>query len=141
MRLNIDQRDGNVAAMRIIGHGVDLVDNERIERIWKQHPDRFLSRILTAAERAYCGRMKNPIPNIAGRFAAKEAILKVIGTGWRGGIAWTDIEILNDPSGRPHVSLAGHTQKIAHRLGISQIMLSITHTDTQAVASAIGISD
>ena len=127
--------------MRIIGHGVDLVDNERIERIWKQHPDRFLARILTAAERSYCGRMKNPIPNIAGRFAAKEAILKVIGTGWRGGIAWTDIEILNDPSGRPHVSLAGHTQEIAHRLGISQIMLSITHTDKQAVASAIGISD
>ena len=127
--------------MTIIGHGVDLVDNERIERIWKQHPDRFLTRILTSAERAYCERMKNPIPNIAGRFAAKEAILKVIGTGWRGGIAWTDIEILNDPAGRPHVSLTGHTREIAQRLGISQIMLSITHTDRQAVASAIGLSD
>jgi len=127
--------------MNVLGHGVDLVDNERIERICRQHPDRFLDRILTLAERAYCERRKNPIPHIAGRFAAKEAILKVLGTGWRGQIAWRDIEISNDPSGRPHVSLAGHTQEIARRLGISRILLSITHTDGQAMASAIGVSD
>ncbi len=126
--------------MSVVGHGIDLVENARIERICQEHPDRFLGRILTPAERDYCLRHRNAIPNIAGRFAAKEAILKILGTGWRGGIAWTDIEILNDPAGQPHVTLSGHTQEIASRLGIARIVLSITHTDGHAAASAIGLS-
>ncbi|MCG8406263.1 MAG: holo-ACP synthase [Phycisphaerales bacterium] len=126
--------------MSIIGHGIDLVENERIERVWKQHPERFLSRILTDVERQYCERHKNPVPRIAGRFAAKEAILKVIGTGWRGQIAWTDIEITNDDAGQPHVALTGHTEEVASRLGIANILLTITHTDHYAAASAIGVS-
>lgn len=127
--------------MILIGHGIDLVDNARIDRACKQHPERFLARILTKAERAYCQKMKNPIPHIAGRFAAKEAILKVIGTGWRGRIAWTDIEITNDASGRPEVALCGHTREVADRLGISRILVSITHTDRFAAASAVGVGE
>lgn len=127
--------------MSVIGHGIDLIETIRIEKVWRDHPDRFLDRILTPAERAYCERHKNPVPRIAGRFAAKEAILKVIGTGWRGEIAWTDIEILNDDNGQPHVTLTGHTLAVAERLGIARIMLSITHTENYAAASAIGVSE
>ena len=127
--------------MNVIGHGIDLIENERIEHVWKQHPDRFLSRILTPFEREYCERHKNPVPHIAGRFAAKEAILKMIGTGWRGEIAWTDIEIKNDKNGQPHVTLSGHTLEVAERLGITRVMLSITHTQNYASASALGVSD
>ena len=127
--------------MGIIGHGIDLVENERIERICKQHPERFLARILTPVERQYCERMKNPVPHIAGRFAAKEAILKVIGTGWRGRIAWTDIEITNDAAGQPHVSLSGHTRQVADKLGINRVLISITHTERYASASAIGVGE
>ena len=127
--------------MRIIAQGLDLIDLERIEKVWREHPDRFLERILTAAERRYCDRKKFPLPHIAGRFAAKEAILKVLGTGWRGQIAWTDIEILNDDAGQPHVTLSGYTGDLAAKLGITRILISITHTAQFAAASAIGVGD
>lgn len=127
--------------MNIIGHGIDLVETARIAQVWERHPERFLSRILTPAERAYCERHANPLPNIAGRWAAKEAILKVIGTGWRGEIAWTDIEILNNRAGAPVVTLSGHTKKLADDLRITKILLSITHTERYASASAIGVAE
>ena len=81
------------------------------------------------------------MPSLAGRFAAKEAILKVLGTGWRGQIAWRDMEILNDPNGQPHVVLSGESQRIAAQLGITRILISITHTEHYAAASAIGVSE
>jgi len=127
--------------MKIIALGIDLIECSRIEHTWRQHPERFLARILTPAERAYCEGKKNPVPHIAGRFAAKEAILKVMGTGWRGQIAWTDIEVTNDSAGQPYVVLSGHTREVAHGLGITQIHLSITHTQNYAAASAIGIAE
>jgi holo-[acyl-carrier protein] synthase len=127
--------------MKIIAHGIDIIECERVEHVWRQHPERFLARILTPAERVYCTRRKDPLPHIAGRFAAKEAVLKVLGTGWRGQIAWTDVEVLNDSAGQPHVSLAGHSLEVARRLGIDRILLSITHTAQYAAASAIGVSD
>ncbi|MFQ5411649.1 MAG: holo-ACP synthase [Phycisphaerae bacterium] len=126
--------------MTIIAHGIDLVETERIRHVWRQHPERFLGRILTPVERAYCERRKNPVPHIAGRWAAKEAILKLIGTGWRGTIAWTDMEITNDTAGQPHARLSGRTREIAERLGIARVLLSITHTEHYAAASAIGVS-
>jgi len=137
------RRSGSISVpgMGIIGHGIDLVENERIESVWKGHPDQFLGRILTATERQYCETKKNPVPHIAGRFAAKEAILKMIGTGWRGQISWSDIEISNDSAGQPHVVLSGHTREVADRLGIRRVLLSITHTQNYAAASAIGVSD
>ncbi len=127
--------------MKIIAQGIDLIECGRIQRAWRQHADRFLNRILTPRERAYCERMKNPVPNIAGRFAAKEAVMKVLGTGWRGQISWADIEITNDSAGQPHVQLSGHCRQVARDRGISQILISITHTQDHAVASAIGVGD
>jgi len=127
--------------MSIVAHGIDLIECERIARIWQEHADRFLDRILTPAERAYCQRHSNPVPRIAGRFAAKEAILKVLGTGWRGQIAWTDIEILNDSAGQPHVTLSGHCLEVARKLRIGRVLLSISHTENYAAASAIGVAE
>jgi len=126
--------------MVTLGHGIDLIECSRIEKIWRAHPEQFLTRILTPAERAYCERHRHPIPRIAGRFAAKEAILKVLGTGWRGAISWTDMEIRNDEAGRPSVVLSGECARLAKSLGIRSIQISITHTENYAAASAIGLS-
>jgi holo-[acyl-carrier protein] synthase len=124
--------------MAIIGHGIDLVEVERIARMLRDHGRHFLDRCFTPGEQAYCLAHKRADENIAGRFAAKEAILKVIGTGWRGQIAWTDMEILNDPAGKPVVRLSGETARIAAELGIARWHLSITHTANHAMVSAIG---
>ena len=125
--------------MQIIAHGIDLVDFPRIEQMVERHGDRFVNRIFTAAEQAYARGHKNTIEKYAGRFAAKEAILKVLGTGWRGSIAWRDMEITNDPRGQPLVALSGACEQIARRLGIVQVLVSITHTRALAVATAIGL--
>lgn len=127
--------------MRIVGHGIDLVECARIEQVWRAHPERFLSRILTEAERRYCTTMKDPVPRVAGRWAAKEAVLKALGTGWRGPIAWTDIEIGNDGLGQPMVRLSGACAEIAARRGITRWLVSITHTRGHAAASAIGMGE
>lgn len=126
--------------MRIIGHGIDLVVCARIERIISEHGDHFVSRIYTPAERDYCMNCKTPIPRFAGRFAAKEAVLKVLGTGWVGGIAWTDIETLPDKLGKPHVALHNKTADIAAAGGIERILISISHAGEYATASAIGVA-
>jgi len=127
--------------MEIISHGIDLVDFPRIEEMIKQHGGRFLNKVFTAAEQAYAEANKNETEKLAGRFAAKEAILKLLGTGWRGKIAWTDIEIVNNPSGQPEVNLSGEVKKIADKLGIKHISISITHTANFAIASAVTIAE
>jgi holo-[acyl-carrier protein] synthase len=124
--------------MPIIGHGIDLVEVARIERMRADHGRHFLDRCFTPAEQAYCLDHKRPGPHLAGRFAAKEAVLKVLGTGWRGEIAWTDMEILNNPAGKPELTLTGECSRVAAALGISRWQISITHTETHAMASAIG---
>lgn len=125
--------------MRIIGHGIDIVECERIEKIRADHGQRFLTRIFTAAELDYCLDCKTPGVRLSGRFAAKEAIMKMLGTGWRGGIAWTDIEILPDGMGKPHVRLSGCCAAEADKLGMSEVLISISHTGRYATASAIGV--
>ncbi len=127
--------------MSIVGHGIDLVECARIARVHAHHGERFLKRVLTAAEQRRSTAYKDPIPFIAGRWAAKEAILKMIGTGWRGKIAWTDMEILPDDLGQPIATLTGETARIATRKGIRRVLISITHTETTAAASAIGVSE
>ena len=122
----------------ILAHGIDLVHCPRIARVWQAHGDRFLARVYTPAERAYCLDCKDPLPRLAGRFAAKEAVLKMFGTGWRGGLEFTDIETLPDPLGKPLVTLCGGCAKMAQTLGISQVLLSISHAGEYAFASAIG---
>jgi len=126
--------------MKIVAHGIDLVDCPRIEQMVQRHGERFVTRVFTAAERAYAGANKNEIEKLAGRFAAKEAILKLLGTGWRGKIAWTDIEIINNAAGQPQVSLSGEVRKIADSLGIEHISVSITHTANFAIASAVALA-
>jgi len=124
----------------IIAHGIDLVDFPRIEDMITRHEERFLDRIFTKTEQAYADSKKNRVEKYAGRFAAKEAVLKLIGTGWRGKIAWTDIEIVNTSSGQPQVNLDGEVKRVAEKLGITQISISITHTANFAIASAVALS-
>ena len=126
--------------MPVLGHGIDIVETARIRRSVGEHGRRFLDRVYTPAEQAYCARNhKRYFEHLSGRFAAKEAVLKVLGTGWRGGIAWTDIEILPEPSGQPRVTLTGECLRIATSLGISRWHISISHIETHATASAIGL--
>lgn len=125
--------------MRIVAHGVDLAHCPRIQRIWNDHGERFLRRVYTQKEQAYCLDCKDPVVRLAGRFAAKEAVMKVLGTGWRGGVEWTDIETLPDPLGKPLVTLSGRTAELARTLGVSHVLLSISHSGEYALASAIGV--
>ena len=125
--------------MSVLGHGIDLVECERVANVFDRHGERFLARVLTLPERELAARPRDPIQFISGRWAAKEAILKMTGTGWRGQIKWTDIEILPGGLGQPEVSLTGETARIAADKGIVRVMLSITHTKQYAAASAIGV--
>lgn len=127
--------------MEMIAHGIDLVDFPRIQELIDRHAERFLDRIFTPAEQEYAGRHRNPVEKYAGRFAAKEAVLKLIGTGWRGKIAWTDIEVANNAAGRPEVTLSGEVKRIADRMRVRQISISITHTANFAIASAVALTD
>ncbi len=127
--------------MEIVAHGIDLVDCPRIEEMISRHGERFVKRVFTAAEQAYAEANKNKTEKLAGRFAAKEAVLKLIGTGWRGKIAWTDIEIVNNTAGVPEVTLSGEVEKIAGQLGIKHISVSITHTANFAIASAVAMAE
>jgi holo-[acyl-carrier protein] synthase len=126
--------------MPILGHGIDIVETARIRKLVDEHGERFLERVYTPLEQEYCARnTKRYFEHLAGRFAAKEAVLKVLGTGWRGGIAWTDIEIRPEPSGQPKVYLSGESLRIATELGITRWHVSISHIETHATASAIGL--
>ncbi len=127
--------------MEIVAHGIDLVDCPRIEKMVQDHSERFIQRVFTASEQAYAEANKNRIEKFAGRFAAKEAILKLMGTGWKGKIAWTDIEVVNNKAGRPVVNLFGEVKKIAERLRIKHISVSITHTANFAIASAVALAE
>jgi holo-[acyl-carrier protein] synthase len=126
--------------MSILGHGIDIVETARIRKLVEEHREHFLDRVFTKDEQDYCAANgKRYFEHLAGRFAAKEAVLKVLGTGWRGGIAWTDIEIIKHPSGQPTISLTGECARIARDSGISRWHVSISHIETHATASAIGL--
>jgi holo-[acyl-carrier protein] synthase len=127
--------------MKIIAHGIDLVDFDRIRKLLDSHGPSALQRVFTAQEQADSNKLRDPIERLAGRFAAKEAVMKLIGTGWRDGVAWTDIEVINDPLGQPLVRITGAVKKIADRKGIEQITLSITHTANFAIASAVALAE
>ena len=118
-----------------------MVDCHRFKDAVTRHGDRFLKRLFTPLELDYCTGRKREFEHLAGRFAAKEAVLKVFGTGWKNGINWTDIEINNLPSGQPKVKLTGKCTEIADQLGITEILISISHIETHAIASAIGTGE
>jgi len=126
--------------MPIVGHGIDIVETDRIRKLCENHEQRFLDRVFTPDEQAYAARNpKRKYEHLAGRFAAKEAVMKVIRRGWQGGVAWTDIEIRKEPSGQPTVHLTGDCLEFAKKLGIERWHVSISHIETHATASAIGL--
>jgi holo-[acyl-carrier protein] synthase len=127
--------------MKKILHGIDLVDCPRIEQMLQRHDRHFLDRVFTPTEQQQANEIKNRVERLCGRFAAKEAVLKLLGTGWRGKIAWTDIEIINNPLGRPQVTLSGEVKKIASKLGVGEISLSISHTANFVMASATALTE
>jgi holo-[acyl-carrier protein] synthase len=121
----------------IIGLGVDITEVPRIKATIERRGELFLRRVFTPGEIEYCERFKNKFERYAGRFAAKEAAMKALGTGWRGGVRWVDLEVVREQSGRPTMALAGEASKIATRLGEKHISLSITHTESEALAQVI----
>lgn len=123
----------------IAGIGTDIIEVVRIGQMIERHGELFLERVFTAAEIRYCQGRKHAMEHYAGRWAAKEAILKCLGTGWSKGISWTDLEVVNDLGGAPRVVLAGAAADIAHGLGIREIMISISHCRAYAVAYAIAL--
>jgi holo-[acyl-carrier protein] synthase len=121
----------------IVGLGIDLAEVDRIRTAIERHGRRFIDRIYTTAEISYVERGGNRYERYAARFAAKEAGMKAIGTGWRRGVRWQDFEVLNLPSGRPTLQLHGVAAQIAASLGVRNIALSITHTAKQGMAIVI----
>lgn len=121
----------------IVGIGVDLEEIERIVSVIEAHGDRFLRRVYTPAELAYVADKANRFERYAARFAAKEAAMKALGTGWACGVRWRDIEIENDSDGRPHLKLHGRAAQIADRLGCRRTWVSMSHSRTSVVAQVI----
>ena len=121
----------------IVGTGVDIAETGRIAQSLEQFGERFLKRICTPAEVAYCEKFKNKYERYAGRFAAKEAAMKALGTGWSRGVRWVDVEVVRARGGRPILELKGEARKVADRLGVKNIALSMTHTVEQAIAQVI----
>ena len=121
----------------ILGTGVDLAEVPRIRAAIERHGSRFIERIYTSLEITYVDRKANRFERYAARFAAKEAGMKAIGTGWKRGVAWRDFEVANLPSGRPTLRLYGVASQVARQLGVRHISLSLTHTAELAMAHVI----
>jgi holo-[acyl-carrier protein] synthase len=121
----------------IIGMGIDVEEVERVRGAMERQGERFLKRIFTEKERVYCEQFKDKYERYAGRFAVKEAAMKALGTGWSRGVRWVDIEVLRLRGGRPTLELKGEARKIADKLGVKNIAISITHTSKQAMAQVI----
>lgn len=127
--------------MEILGHGIDIVDLRKF-RILIDDPEKdFVRNCFTKIEQADAGESHKQIERLAGRFATKEAVLKALGIGWGNGISWTDVETQNLPSGAPRIILYGRVVVIAEELGIARWLVSTSHSETSAVASAIAIGD
>ena len=127
--------------MKIFGIGTDITECERIRKMLEKHGDYFYDRVYTDWENEYCRARKQSIESYTGRWCAKEAILKAIGTGWVRGIAWRDMEIKNAPSGAPYLCIGGGVLAKVLAEGISDIQVTISHCGTHATATAIAIID
>lgn len=121
----------------IVGMGIDIAEVPRIRAVIETQKERFLRRVYTLDEVAYCEQFKNKYERYAGRFAAKEAAMKALGTGWSRGVRWIDVEVVRVRGGRPTLALKGEAKNIAERLGVKNIAVSITHTEAQAIAQVI----
>jgi holo-[acyl-carrier protein] synthase len=125
----------------IVGTGVDIVETLRIAQALKRHGERFAKRVYTPAEVAYCQRFKNQAERYAARFAAKEAAFKALGTGWRDGVRWLDVEVTHLPSGKPELVLRGRAEELARELRVKGTAVSISHSGRYVVAQVIFESD
>lgn len=123
--------------MRIIGLGVDLADIDRVEAVYEKYP-RFIERCFTPHEQEYALRFAKPARRLAARFAGKDAVMKSMGVGWRR-IRWTDIEITG--GGAPRVRLRGNAAHRAEMLGVTDVLVTITHTDTSALVMAVAVGE
>jgi phosphopantethiene--protein transferase domain len=126
--------------MTVVGIGVDVVEVDRIARALARWGEAFTRRIYTAAEVSRADAGASRMSRLAARFAAKEAVMKALGVGWRA-LAWRDIEITNDALGRPVVHLRGAARRIADEHGIRQVLVALSHTHEHAVANAIALAD
>lgn len=125
---------------QVIGIGTDIIECERIAQMIEKHDDVFLTRVFTVGEIEYCAPRKAAVQHYAGRWAAKEAVLKSLGTGWAKGIQWTDIEVCNQMGGKPCVQLHNAAAEVANSLGITDILISISHCQSFATAFATALS-
>ena len=121
----------------IVGTGIDIAEVPRIRHAIQRFGDRFVRRIFTEGEIRYCDSKANRVERYAARFAAKEAAMKALGTGWRRGVRWVDLEVVRETSGRPTLAITGEAAKIAQQIGVKSVALSITHTESQALAQVI----
>ena len=121
----------------IIGTGIDIAEVPRIRQSIERFGDRFLRRIYSPGEIRYCDSKANRVERYAARFAAKEATMKALGTGWSHGVRWRDWEVVRLPGGRPTITFHGKAGEIAARLGVKNAALSLSHTAEQAIAQVI----
>jgi holo-[acyl-carrier protein] synthase len=125
----------------IVGIGVDLVETARIGESLERHGEHFIRRLYTPVEIAYCEKFKNRAERYAARFAAKEAAFKALGTGWREGVRWLDVEVVNQASGKPELVLRGRAEELSRALGVTRTGISISHADHYAVVQVVFESD
>jgi holo-[acyl-carrier protein] synthase len=123
--------------LMIVGSGIDIAEVPRIRRAMERFGDRFLQRVFTDAEIRYCDSKANRVERFAARFAAKEAAMKALGTGWNHGVRWRDCEVIRIPGGRPTMSFHGKAGEFAARLGVKNTALSLSHTPEHAIAQVI----
>ena len=121
----------------IVGTGIDIAEVPRIAEVIQRHGERFLRRVFTEGEMAYCDSKANRVERYAARFAAKEAGMKALGTGWNHGVRWRDVEVCRQPGGRPTIAFHGKAAEFAARLGAKNVALSLSHTAEQAIAQVI----
>jgi holo-[acyl-carrier protein] synthase len=121
----------------IVGTGIDITEVPRVAAAIDRFGERFLNRVYTAKEIAYCRSKKNAVERFAARFAAKEAAMKAIGTGLRQGVTWHDVEVGREPGGRPTIIFSGRAAEFAAKLGSKRVHLSITHSEQTAIASVV----
>ena len=121
----------------IVGTGIDIAEVPRVADAIERFGQRFIARIFTEAEIHYCESKANRVERYAARFAAKEAAMKALGTGWNHGVRWRDIEVRRQPGGRPTLAFQGKAGEFATALGVTNIALSLTHTESQAMAQVI----
>jgi holo-[acyl-carrier protein] synthase len=126
--------------MNIVGIGLDATDIPRLAEVLGRYGDRFLRRVFTDGEIAYCTRRRNPAPHLAGRFAAKEAAMKALGTGHSRGVLWKDIEVVR-AGGPPRLELHGGAAARAARMNVRSSLLTITHSETLALAQVMLLGD